>query len=317
MAQKLKRNFIGCDSSRVAVSVSLDRLVKVGEEMSGVKSNVSKAKKFQEGLGIAKDKVPNIEVSYLGVYPVEKFANFPQENFVDFVLICYGASRNTAEGTISGYRPPSQSEPILVGPVNPKVSVDGQTIKKFFDEIKQKLEPNKLVSAKIIGWRFSREIVEYIKILENYIFKNNLPVKLDLIPLDSKEFRARILQRYPEADEAEFFLRFSKAPVIGDIKVKKINNFNYEFEAIDAFSANEDGWLVNCQWDFDYQEGHFSADKEYILSRERTKDKKRGEQFKAILSAKHIFEKPGEFIIACKVQDNLAGETIFSKKIKV
>ena len=50
---------------------------------------------------------------------------------------------------------------------------------------------------------------------------------------------------------------------------------------------------------------------------ERTKDKKRGEQFKAILSAKHIFEKPGEFIIACKVQDNLAGETIFSKKIKV
>ncbi|MEK7080575.1 MAG: site-specific DNA-methyltransferase [Patescibacteria group bacterium] len=317
VAQKLKRNFIGCDSSRVAVSVSLDRLVKVGEEMSGVKSNVSKAKKFQEGLGIAKDKVPNIEVSYLGVYPVEKFANFPQENFVDFVLICYGASRNTAEGTISGYRPPSQSEPILVGPVNPKVSVDGQTIKKFFDEIKQKLEPNKLVSAKIIGWRFSREIVEYIKILENYIFKNNLPVKLDLIPLDSKEFRARILQRYPEADEAEFFLRFSKAPVIGDIKVKKINNFNYEFEAIDAFSANEDGWLVNCQWDFDYQEGHFSADKEYILSRERTKDKKRGEQFKAILSAKHIFEKPGEFIIACKVQDNLAGETIFSKKIKV
>jgi len=91
----------------------------------------------------------------------------------------------------------------------------------------------------------------------------------------------------------------------------------YEFEAIDALSTNEDGWLVNCQWDFDYQEGHFSADKDYVLSREKIKDKKKGEQFRAILKARHIFEKAGGYIVACKVQDNLAGEIIFSKKIKV
>ncbi len=90
-----------------------------------------------------------------------------------------------------------------------------------------------------------------------------------------------------------------------------------EFEAIDAFSTNEDGWLVNCQWDFDYQEGHFSADKDYVLSREKIKSKKRGEQFKAILKAKYIFEKAREYAVACKVQDNLAGEIIFSKKIKI
>jgi len=125
------------------------------------------------------------------------------------------------------------------------------------------------------------------------------------------------LQRYPDASDAEFFLRFSKAPVIGDIKVKKVKGLEYEFEAIDAFSINEDGWLVNCQWDFDYQEGHFSADKDYILSREKINDKKRGEQFKAILKARHIFEKTGEYTIACKVQDNLAGETILAKSIKI
>lgn len=34
VAMKLKRRFIGCDSSRVAISVTLDRLVKIGEEMS-------------------------------------------------------------------------------------------------------------------------------------------------------------------------------------------------------------------------------------------------------------------------------------------
>jgi len=315
VAMKLKRRFIGCDSSRVAISVSLDRLVKVGEEISGVKSNLSKVEMKQ--LKLAGEKVPNIEVSYLGVYPTEKFENVPQEDFVDFVLTCYGASKNTAQGVTDGFRPPGQSEPILVGPSNPKESITGEEIKAFFDEIKSKLEPNKLVKAKIIGWRFDRQIVKYIEILEKYISDNNLPVQLELIPLDSKEFRARILQRYPNADDVEFFLRFSKAPVIGDIKVRKVKDLEYEFEAIDAISTNEDGWLVNCQWDFDYQEGHFAADKNYVLSREKIKDKKKGERFKAILKARHKFEKSGEYTIACKVQDNLAGETIFSQKIEV
>jgi len=315
VAMKLKRRFIGCDSSRVAVSVTLDRLVKVGEEISGVKSNLSKEGIKQ--LKLAGDKVPNIEVSYLGVYPVEKFENLPQEDFIDFVLTCYGASKNTAEGVTEGFRPLGQSEPILVGPSDPKKSISGKAVKAFFDEIKSRLEPNKLVRAKIIGWRFDRQIVNYIKILEEYIFDNNLPVKLELIPLDSKEFRSRILQRYPNTSEAEFFLRFSKPPVIGDIKIKKLKDLEYEFEAIDTLSTNEGGWLVNCQWDFDYQEGHFAADKNYILSRERVKDKKKGERFKAILKAKHKFEKSGKYIIACKVQDNLASETILSKLIKI
>ncbi|MBU4299013.1 site-specific DNA-methyltransferase [Patescibacteria group bacterium] len=364
VAQKLKRNFIGCDSSRVAVSVSLDRLVKVGEEISGVKSNIAKPQKvslkkdlfskeaFQLKIQADKlvEKVPNVEVSYLGVYPTEKFATLPQNDFADFVLTCYGASKNTAQGVAHGFRPPGQSEPILVGPSDPKESVSGEKVKEFFDEIKSRLEPNKLVSAKIIGWRFSRQITAYIKILEDYIFKNNLPVKLELIPLDSKEFRARVLQRYSDMDasDAEFFLRFSKAPVIGDIKIKKIKGLEpasakasadakalagrsagrYEFEAVDTFSTNEDGWLVNCQWDFDYQEGHFSADKDYVLSREKIKDpapeqarygagKKKEEKFIAILKAEHTFEKSGEYTIACKIQDNLAGETIFGKKIKI
>ena len=317
VAQKLKRGFIGCDSSRVAISVTLDRLIKIGEEMSGVKSNLHKSEGGQEKLGIQFEKVPNIEISYLGVYPTEKFASISQDEFVDFVLTCYGASKNTAEGIANGFRPPGQSEPIMVGPSDPKKSMNGKEVKAFFDEIKSRLEPNKLVSAKIIGWRFDRQIVEYIKILEKYIEKHMLPLKLDLIPLDSKEFRARVLQRYPDANEAEFFLRFSKAPVIGDIKMKKIGELEYEFEAIDALSTNEDGWLVNCQWDFDYQEGHFAADKDFVLSREKVTDKKKGERFKAILKASHTFEKSGEVTIACKIQDNLAGEIIFSKKVKI
>lgn len=97
VAMKLKRHFIGCDSSRVAVAVTMDRLVKIGEELSGVKSNISaKDEVFQLKLQAegATEKVPNINVSYLGVYPVDKFKHLPQEDFINFVLTCYGASRN-------------------------------------------------------------------------------------------------------------------------------------------------------------------------------------------------------------------------------
>lgn len=318
-ALKNRRKFIGCDSSRVAVSVTLDRLVKAGEDISGVKSNISEKAVFQLGIQAEglKEKVPNIEVHYLGVYPIDKFSHLANEDFVDFVLTCYAASRNTAEGITDGYRPPGQQEPILVGPANPNDSIEAEKVKAFFDEIKLRLEPNKLVRAKIIGWRFSRHIVEYIKILRKYINENNLPLQLELIPLDSREFRARILQRYPDAEESEFFLRFSKPPAIGDIRVKKIRSLEYEFEAVDALSTNEDGYLVNCQWDFDYQEGHFAADKDYVLSRKKVKDKRRGEIFHAVLTARHKFEKEREYTIACKVQDNLAGETVLAKKMKV
>lgn len=320
VAQKLKRRFIGSDSSRVAVSVTLDRLIKIGEEMSGVMSNITtKGKSLQLGLQMegSVEKVPNIEVNYLGVYPVEKFKNLDQEEFINFVLTAYGASRNTAEGVTHGFRPPAQQEPIYVGPADPNKSVEAQEVKSFFDELKTKLESNKMIRAKIIAWRFSRQTLSYIKTLQNYAEKYNLPIELEAIPLDSKEFRKRILQRMPDIEEAELFLRFSKSPAIGEIRIKKVGELEYEFEAIDAMSTNEDGWLVNCQWDFDYQEGHFAADKEYILSREKKKDKKHGQIFEALLTAKHIFGNEGEYSIAVKIQDNLAGETILSKKVDI
>jgi len=177
-----------------------------------LKEHESLIKELKKGVNL---KVPNIEVSYLGVYPLEKFAGTSQEEFVDFVLTCYGASKNTADGETDGFRPSGQSE------------------------------------------------------------------------------------------------------VIGEIKIKKMGERDYEFGAVDAFSTNEDGWLVNCQWDFDYQEGHFAADKEYILSREKAKDKKNGEHFVAVLKARHTFTQTGEVTVACKVQNNLAGEAVVSKIVKI
>ncbi|MBI2487738.1 MAG: hypothetical protein HYW01_12510 [Deltaproteobacteria bacterium] len=44
--------------------------------------------------------------------------------------------------------------------------------------------------------------MEYIKVLRRYIEDNNLPIEIDLVPLDSREFRQRILHRYPDVEES-------------------------------------------------------------------------------------------------------------------
>jgi hypothetical protein len=58
-------------------------------------------------------------------------------------------------------------------------------------------------------------------------------------------------------------------------------------------------------------EGRF-AESEYALMREQ-KDKK----YAAVLKAEKEFEKPGKYIAACRVQDNLGGEAIKTKEIEI
>jgi DNA modification methylase len=58
VAQELGRRWIACDSSRIAVSVTLDRLVKVGEEESGVMSNYGSTGACSNKIGHARDESP-------------------------------------------------------------------------------------------------------------------------------------------------------------------------------------------------------------------------------------------------------------------
>ena len=64
VAQKLNRRWIACDSSRVAVSVTLTRLVRVCEEQSGVTSNYGQAGQAQQKMNLpAKLKQTNCTIN--------------------------------------------------------------------------------------------------------------------------------------------------------------------------------------------------------------------------------------------------------------
>jgi DNA modification methylase len=319
VAERLGRRWIGCDISRVAVSVTLDRLVKVGEERSGVESNYSKEGEFQQTLTNVREKVPDIRVVYVGVYPMDRFKEVDQKSFDLFILHCQEGSLDTKGGAITGFR--TQLEPILVGPADPDEPVDTKQVKAFFEECLKHLQSNARLKAKVFAWKFSPALNEYRKTLLDYIAKH-LPEKgvamdFDYVPINSQEFRERITRKYPEASDNEFFLRFTNPPIIGDIKVKKLGPRKYHFEAIDTYSANLDGYLVNCQWDSAYQRGHFAADPDYVLGRKENKGKAVTRKFEAILTAEHEFEAPCVRTVACRVQDNLGGETVKEVKLDV
>lgn len=313
VAQKLNRKFIGCDISRVASSVTLNRLIKDAEDISGRTASLKPGKANKDtqlSLELTINKVPDIHVYYMGVYPIEKFAFISQRDFEDFILTCYDARRFTGEGDITGVMNAATS--ILIGSVKPDESLSEQRLKQFVtDVMRLRFQENIKLRLKVIAWVFPPSLQKYAKVLENYFSQKNVPVEIELIPINSQLFRNRILEHYLDASKSEFLLKFVSQPSIMDIACKKLTGLTYRFEAVGARSNNIDGYLINCQWDFNYMGNRF-AESEYALMREQ-KDGK----YTAVLKAEREFKKPAKYLVACRVQDNLGGEAIRTKEIEI
>jgi hypothetical protein len=306
------------------VSVTLNRLVDIGEAMSGVVSNFGKAGQTQSKMDLPtpESAVPDIRVRYVGVYPVDRFKAVGQRRFDDFILQCLAALADNSESAITGAR--SAREPLCVGPADPDEAPDPKHVQAFFDAVVRQLQPNVRTIARYVCWRASPELVAYRKRLADYVRKNIQPrgadLDFDFLLIDSEEFRERIRAKYPDADDNEFLLRFTQEPVVGEIAATRTGAKAYRFEARDADSTNAGGYLVNCQWDFEYQRGHFAAHRDYVLGRTELKGKEAkaaGRKYEANLAADHTFEKPGAVTIACRVQDNLGAETIRTLSLAV
>ncbi len=316
-AQKLGRRFIGSDISRVAVSVTLDRLVKDAEEMTGRKASSRKSNQTVKAKLIEDRKVPDIYVYYHGIYPTDKFGHLSQDSFDTFVLTCFGASKNSVDDGVTGFK--TSFEPILVGPASPRDTLSVERVKQFVQAVISKhIQENQRYTLTMIAWKFDPAIQEYRRQLLKTFFKKlqdrGVVFEIELIPIRSKQFRERIATTYgvPEEDK-EKLMQFVESPIINEIIAKKANDLKltYHFEAI-AKSLNQGGKLINCQWDFNYQNGNFS-DPEYALRRKAIK----GDGFEADLVADKTFNQPGSYTIACKVQDSFGGETIKTMQIEV
>lgn len=313
VAMRLGRKFIGCDISRVAASVTIDRVINIGEQISGNRASISKTDNLQ-GLLLGQ-KTPDIKIFYLGVYPVEKFSSLSQEQFEEFILACYGSRRFTGEGRITGVM--NSQTNVLVGYADTAESVKETELKQFVaDSLRLRYQENARMKLKVLAWTFPPTLQKYVKILENYFSKQNIVVEIELIPINSQLFRKRILEHYQDTQDSEFLLLFVTSPSVPEIRHKKIGELTYEFEAVGARSNNLDGYLINCQWDFNFNNGLFS-EPEYSLMRETAKSGKHAGKYVAVLKCQKKFEKPGKYLVACRIQDNMGSETTKTLEIEV
>lgn len=310
VAQKQGRRFICCDVSNVAHDVSLSRLISGGEEQSGIQTNRSDAEALQGKLEVT--KIPDISLKYVGIYPMQLFEGLDALTFKRHILTIVRARESGTQDGITGYSGPT--EPILVGNTDLRNPIDPNDLKRFVQAVVTKHKPNVKILARVFAWSFPADVERYKNELQAAVDQmvRPQPLAIKLIPIESEEFRRHVLELYADVEDTALLLSFIRPPVIGQIETMKIKGREWKFEAKGARAWSTGVRLVNCQWDFDYQEGHFTADRGAILMREKEKD-----SFRAVLTVEYEFEEPGTKNVACKLQDSAGGECVEVVTIEV
>jgi|AntDryMetagUQ889_1029465.scaffolds.fasta_scaffold04294_1 DNA modification methylase len=288
VAEKLGRRWIASDISRVAVSITADRVAKLVEQQQ----NEATA----SGTQIA---IPDFEVAHWGIYEIAGLSQMSDEGFQGFVLHAYDARLESTSSTIHGYK---GKEPIHVGSPDPDRPVRKEDVAEFANAVLKRVGSGG--TGTIIAWAFTesaKHIAERIAAQEKVKLQF---VKLRLIPLESPEFAAHVTgvhERY--ADLVSFVL-----PPSVRVRKKKLGGRRYEFDASESIALNSGAKIINAQWDFDYG-GYFTSSPGFELQRT-----KKGEP---VLRAEYEFPVAGDFEIAVRVQDDLGGEAIHRDTVSV
>jgi len=288
VAQKLDRRWIACDISRVAVSITADRVGKVVEAQQ---NEAKRAKKPRA--------IPDIEVAHWGVYEISNISKMSEEAFHEFVLAAYEARMDSTDTLIHGYK---GKEPINVGPPDPEMAVRKEQVAEFANAVMARRGSSG--AGTMIAWAFSpaaKAMAERIGAQKKLKLQF---VRLRLLPLESPEFAAHITAKH---DRYTDLLSFVLPPTVR-VSREKLGTRRYRFDASESIALNSGAKVINAQWDFDYR-GYFTSTSGFEMQRS-----KKGEP---VLSAEYEFPSNGEHEIAVRVQDDLGGEQTHLETIEV
>ena len=284
VAQKLNRKWIACDQSRVAVAITQGRLESLYEKSSGIQQTLS--------------EVPDTSVEYWGTYEVPGLEKLTQDEFSDFIVTSFGGRPSSAGNTIHGYK---RETPIFVGSSKQSIPVTKEDVITFAEEItktKGKFQGN------MLGWSFAQSA----RIAVEKLIKEGNPgvdlIQISQVDIESPEFRKHVTKLH---NEYESFLKFILPPEV-IVNHKRIGPLTYEFDTSESIPINEGSKIVNIQWDFDYL-GRFTPTKGFIYGRDA--------KAKPLEKVQYKFERLGKTTIACRVQDDLGGEKIYTEAISV
>jgi len=311
------RQFIGSDISRVAISVSFNRLVETGEHITGVTVSETVG---QQQIGAELRPLGDISTAYVGSYPINKFQGLDQESFTNFVLGLYGASDYTGSGDAM-HGLVSDKIVVSVGPASPSERVSVALVKQVLEQVlhqySRQLAAGEEKIIQIIGWAFDPLADRWKGDATNSLNKRGLKIRIELVSLSSEAFRQKIFREIGESNTDLKFnrlnqlLSFTSAPTAGHISVVSQRGMELEFALVGAQAIGAGGRLINAQWDFDYQDKRFS-DKANALNRVGKAGK-----YEAVVTKKYKFSASGEYLIAARVQDNLDGDAITAAKLTI
>jgi len=283
VAQRLNRRWIACDQSRIAVSITADRVAKVVEEKIG---NLF--------------PVPDFTVEHWGIYEAPKLEGYPIEKFREFVVRAFGGRPEAVSESIHGMR---YGVPLYVGSPSRRSRITKEDVARFAKAVYEERRANHGV---MLGWNFGQDARQAAEILAARENKRIDFVRLSLVRLEDDEFREHVVTK--SADYAPL-LSFIQPPEVR-INIQRIGALKYQFDVSESVSLNKDGVIANVQWDFDHRDGHFTSTQGYTFLR----DKKTG---RPLLVVEYEFEEKGEYKIACSVQDDQGGERTVVQTIEV
>ncbi len=283
VAQKLNRRWIASDQSRVAVAITQGRLESLFED--GKKQ-------------LTLTEIPDISIEYWGTYEVPELEELDDDEFRDFIISAYGGRPSTSSDYIHGFK---KDMPIFVGSAKQEIQITKNEVINFARDISEKKGKKQGI---MLAWSFAqsaRTAVE--KLMQNSHTTVDL-IQITMTEIESGEFREHVTKLH---NEYESYLKFILPPEV-IVHHKKIKSMTYEFDATESIALNSGAMIVNVQWDLNYK-GRFTPSKGFAYGR----DQKGAPLFKIQYKFEHI----GKIPIACRVQDDLGGEKIYTEVISV
>jgi DNA modification methylase len=289
VAQRLGRRWIACDQSRVAVAITADRLTRQVEEKTG--------KMFP---------VPDFTIEHWGVYEARRLAEAPTEQFRAFVLRAFGAVVEDHEGGIHGYK---GAIPVWVGEPDQKKAVTAADVQAFANAMRKTLryKQDNLRDGIMMAWAFRPDAVEAAERLRRLEQTDLNFIRLEMIRIDSPRFREHVTALSTQNADYENFLTFVQPPRV-EVGYKRIAPRTYKFDVSETAILNAGAKIINVQWDFGYDK-RFSSTPGYSFLRGSKKEPE--------LQAQYEFPTSGKKRIACKVQDDMGGEGLWTTEIEV
>ncbi len=291
VAQRTGRRWIACDQSRVAVAVTAERI-----------------KQAAQVRGLSDAPYLDFTVEQWGIYEAERLSAMPGEQFRDFVLRAYGATRigHPDDGPdIHGRR---NQLPIWVGESALDSQASGADVQAFANAIRQtaQYQQDNLRDGVMLAWGFGPDAANAADQLRRLEEIDVNFVRLKQVRIGDADFRERIVSRSTDKADYSDFLTFVQPPVV-NIGYRALGGASVTFDAGDTAVINPGAEIINVQWDFNYNGRRFTATPGYSFQRDRN----------LRLHVTHKFARTGKVRVACRVQDSRGGEGLRAVEVEV